>query len=411
MTPVTETRVGARTVLRAPGFRMLWLGQALSAVGDPIFPFAVAFLAIARGDSALGVGLVFGARALATTCVVLVGGVLADRFRRTHVMISADAVRLVALVGIVVTPGEVPPAVLAGLVFVVGLGEATFRPAYSALVPALVRPEETQAAYALTSLSVRVAAFAGPALAGVLVSTISARGALVVDAVTFAASIATLLAVREPPGAARPADNTRRSFLADVSDGFRAVAGRRWIAVEVAVGAVQVTIALGPWLVLLPVVSNDALGGSGAYATLLIAMAGGAVLGAVLGSRAKPARPGVVASLCLVPFTFSLIGIAAHWPLAVLVVLNVVAGAGTEIYGILWTTAVQRGVAPEVLGRVFAIDQLGSLALLPIGMVVTGALANAGTVTPILVVAAAVNLVTSVAPLVIPEVRTFGDRR
>jgi MFS family permease len=398
------------SVLRYANYRMLWLGQTLSAVGDPIFPFAVAYLAIRRGDNAIGVASVLGARALATTCVVLAGGVLADRFKRTRVMIFSDATRLIALVGIAMAPGNIPLAVLSVLVFVVGLGEATFRPAYSALVPSLVPEDRIQAANALTSLSLRTAGFVGPALAALLVSGISARGALLVDAATFGVSILTLLAVREPVVArTRDADESS-GVLTDVREGFRAVVSRRWLALEIGAGAVQITAALAPWLVLLPIVTNSALGGPGAYAALLVAMSGGSVLGAFLGGRIKTRLPGVVASVCLVPFTVALVGLAQLWPLPVLIVLHVAAGIGTEIYGVLWTTAIQRGIPAAVLGRVFALDQLGSLALLPVGMMFAGALAGRGSATPVLLVAALVNLVTALGPLVFPEVRVFRDR-
>jgi hypothetical protein len=80
-----------------------------------------------------------------------------------------------------------------------------------------------------------------------------------------------------------------------------------------------------------------------------------------------------------------------------------------EIYGVLWVSAVQLEFEPAVLGRVFAVDELGSKVLLPLGMVVVAALADARTSTVVLIVAAVVNVLTSVLPLVLRDVRIFAS--
>lgn len=409
MTSVLTT-TGRRSVLRHRQFRYLWLGQSLSALGDPVFPFAVAFLAIGRGEGVASVALVLAARALGTSCAVLVGGVLADRFRRTRIMLSADVVRVAALAAMVVVGDRTPLPVVSALVFVVGVGEAVFRPAYGAVVPSLVPSEDVQAANALTALVRRFAGFVGPAAASVLVVGLSPRGALAVDAATFLASIGSLLVVREPAAAREPADGgPRTGFGRDVRDGFRTVLARRWLALEIGVGAIQVACCLAPWLVLLPVVANRSLGGPGRYAAVLVAMSAGALVGAFVGGRVRVSRPGVVASLALLPFSAALLGLALSWPFAFVVALHVLAGLGTEIYLVLWYTAIQRGVPADQLGRVFAIDQLGSLALLPLAMAATGAVSDLAGIAATLVVAALINAATSVLPLFLADVRRFGE--
>lgn len=400
----------AAPILRNRNFRVLWFGQLLSAIGDPLFPFAVALLAIERGESFTGVGVVFAVRALASTVAVLAGGVFADRFQRKRVMIFCDAVRLVAILAIVIAAESTPLWILSGLVFIVGVGEAMFRPAYSALVPSLVERDQAQAANALTSLGRRLAGFLGPAMAGVLVLLVTVKGALLVDAATFGVSIASLCLVDEPrdvPTERKP----KSTLLADARDGFRAARRRRWLGIEIGVGAIQIAGALAPWLVLLPVLSQSSLGGPGAYAALLASMSAGAVLGAVVGGRLRTRDPGVVANLGLLPFSAALVGLALGWPMPVLILLHAASGFGTEIYGVLWVTAVQADVPSSLLGRIFAIDQLGSLALLPLAMVLAGAIATSGGAASLLIVAGVVNLLTCVVPLVFPDVRAFRELR
>ena len=153
-------------------------------------------------------------------------------------------------------------------------------------------------------------------------------------------------------------------MLADVREGFAAIVARRWIGIEILAGAVQVALSLAPWLVLLPVLANLQLGGSASYAALLSAMAAGTVIGAIVGGRVRTGVPGVVACLALLPFTAALAGLWAGVPLPALVVLHLLAGIGTEVYGVLWVSSLQADVPSAVLGRVFSIDQLGAMALL-----------------------------------------------
>src|SRR5262245_27892521 len=106
-----------RNALRRKGFGLLWAGQTLSALGDPIFPFAMAFWAIDNDQGASGVAIIFAARGIAVAFTVVFGGVLADRLRRKNVMIAADLLRMLAILGIVATSGYLSTSMAAALVF------------------------------------------------------------------------------------------------------------------------------------------------------------------------------------------------------------------------------------------------------------------------------------------------------
>jgi len=129
-----------RQALRNPDFRWLFTGQAVSAIGDQLFPVAVAVLVLQGGGGAGDLGLVLAARFGALVLFALLGGVWADRLPRVRVLVSADVLRLLAVLGLALAAASAPPVpVLAALTFLVGAGEAFFRPAYGALLPT-VRP-------------------------------------------------------------------------------------------------------------------------------------------------------------------------------------------------------------------------------------------------------------------------------
>lgn len=392
--------------LREHQFRLLWSGQAISSLGDPLFPFALAFLALDTGRGAAGVGVVFAARGLAGALATLVGGVLADRLPRRHLMIGADLMRAVLISVVALLPASSPGAVLAALVFLIGIGESVFRPAYSATLPATLPAGMLQLANSLTSVTLRTTSLLGPALAGLLVAVTGPRTALLVDAGTFLASIGTLLLMREP---AQTGPSVQRRLWPAALEGVAAVVTRPWIAIMTAAAFVQVALSVAPWVVLLPVVSQQRLGGSASYAAILVAFGLGGVGGGLIAGRLRTRTPGTVACLCLTPYALALAALGAGLPLPVVAGVHLVAGAGLEVYNVLWVTALQRDVPNELLGRVFAIDQVGTLALTPLAYLATAPAAQAFGAAPILLVGAVATIASTWLPLLHGGVRRFSS--
>ena len=89
---LTEGRLGA---LSERPFRLLWLGQTASFVGDSLVPVATVFAVIEIGGGASAIGLVLGTFTAARVALILVGGVWADRLPRRALMVGCDAVRAV----------------------------------------------------------------------------------------------------------------------------------------------------------------------------------------------------------------------------------------------------------------------------------------------------------------------------
>jgi MFS family permease len=86
-----------RSALRHRDFRWLWLGQSASSLGDQLSVVAIAALVIGAGHGASGLGLVLAGRSLALVLFMVAGGIVGDRAQRTHVMLAADAVRVLAV--------------------------------------------------------------------------------------------------------------------------------------------------------------------------------------------------------------------------------------------------------------------------------------------------------------------------
>ena len=182
-------------VLREREFRLLWLGQSASTIGDRLVFVALA-LYVTEIGTPTDVGLVLAAHAIPFVACLLLGGVWADRLPRHRVMLATDLIRAAmhALLAALIFTGAVEIWHIVVIEAVFGAAEAFFRPAFTGLVPQTVPEPMLQEANAATSVVQTVAEFAGPALATALVLGVGAGWAFALDAATFLVSAAFLVA-------------------------------------------------------------------------------------------------------------------------------------------------------------------------------------------------------------------------
>ena len=125
-------------VLRSePRFRLLFLGQLGSLIGDRVMLLALPFAVLSIDGSAGAVALVAAAQALPFLVLSLAGGVISDRGERRRVMIASDVLRAAvqAIAAVLLLAGAAHPASLAVLAAIYGAGSAFFEPAMTGLIP------------------------------------------------------------------------------------------------------------------------------------------------------------------------------------------------------------------------------------------------------------------------------------
>ncbi|HSR23119.1 MAG TPA: MFS transporter [Candidatus Eisenbacteria bacterium] len=385
-------------------FRLLWSGQALSAVGDAVVPVALALAVVQAGGGPSQLGLVLGAALVPRVLLLLVGGVWADRLPRQRVMLVADLVRAAtqAVIAGELLLGELRIAHLVPLAVVTGVASAFFAPASGALVPSTVSEGRRQAANALLGLSRNGAQVLGPALAGVLVATVGAGWAFALDSASFLVSAGTLALLRVPhvPAARRP-------FTAELAEGWVELRRHRWYWTNLLAHACW-NAAMATFWVLGPVVAVRELGGAGSWGAVATACAVGSTLGGALALRLRPPRPLLHANLALALAALPLALLAGPAPVVPLALAGAAALGGLAYMSALWETAVQRHVPPAALSRVVAYDWLVSLVVSPLAYVLVGpVVAAVGTRSTLLGAAALLGL-TSLGVLAVRDVRTLG---
>ena len=375
-------------------FRLLWTGQAVSAFGDGLFPIALAFAVLELTGSPEALGIVFTAVLVPRVVLVLAGGVWADRLPRQRVMLGADLLRCAtqAATAVVLLTGSGGLWTLVALAAVYGAGDAFFAPAVTGLVPETVQPSGIQQANALLSLTRSATFLAGPAVAGVLVAMVGPGWAFAVDAATFAVSAVFLARMRLPRAPRAP----RASFAAELRAGRREVTGRTWVWTSIAFFSIW-NVALGPLLVLGPLVAQKSLGGAASWGVIVACAGVGSLVGAAAALRLRPRRPLATGLLLFGACALEPALLARPFPTAVVAAAGAV-GFGAAAFGnALWFTALQEHIPSESISRVSAYDWLGSLVFKPAGYAVVGLLVAALGTRSTLLLSAAVIAVASVA--------------
>jgi MFS family permease len=269
-------------VLRNRDFGLLWLGQAVSLVGDGIYLVATAWLVLDISNEPGALALVGVAWTLPMVASLLISGVLSDRFERRRLLIAADLLRFAAI-GAIAALALADAAELwqvIALVIVYGVGQALFQPAFSAIVPDIVPREQWLQANAVRELMEPLGLrFAGPALGGLMIAVLGVGAAFVVDAATFAVSaVAVGLMSRQPP-----AREESGSIRRDLADGFAYVRAHAWLWATLAGAALFLLLTYGPFEVLLPYIIKNELGGDAATFGAVLAVGGlGSMAAAVI---------------------------------------------------------------------------------------------------------------------------------
>ncbi|MQA88387.1 MAG: MFS transporter [Streptosporangiales bacterium] len=354
-----------RDVFAVGEFRALFAAHLLSLFGDQLAKIAVAVLVFSHTDSALLSAAAFGIGYLPWAVGGPLLSALSDRYPRRTVMVTCDLARA-ALVGALAVPG-IPVPVLIAVLFVAALFTPPFQAARSATLPEVLDGDTYVVGQGLSTLSMQLAQVLGFAAGGVLVAVVTARGAILVDAVTFAVSallVRAFVADRRPPAAARSS-----SWHSDVRDGFRLVFGDQVLRTYLLlawVGAAAVTAPEG----LMVTYAAHRHGGPATVGVLLAAMPLGMVVGAVLYGRFTPPwrRRRLIRPMAF-GATLALLPVWMDPPLATVLALLVLAGFGSAYVIVLNAMFVQtvpathRGRAHGVAAAGLMIGQGGGTAL------------------------------------------------
>jgi len=355
-----------------PNFRLLWLAQVVSEMGDWFYSLAVYSLLLElTHNKAQSVGLAVVLQVLPHTFIAPATGVINDRVNRKAIMIGADIARFVIVLGMLAVRTPAMVWLAYPLLLLETVGAAFFEPARSASVPNIVAEDDILTANALGSITWSFCLAVGASLGGVVAAFLGRDAVFVLNAFSFLGSawLIARMRFREPHAEGLPP--LRRRDLVDFSpviEGARYIRSdaRRFATVFVK-GGIGV---LGANNVVLPLMGQrvfadtfhtlDPARGAVLGMSLLMGARGvGALLGPLVagvwaGDDHSRLRSGILAGFVLAAAGYLLLGLSGSLTLAVLAVVLAHSGASTN--WVFSTTLLQLCTADRFRGRVFAAD-------------------------------------------------------
>jgi len=382
-------------VFANPRVRNIQLAGVGSTLGTWAYAVALPVYAYHAGG-ARAVGLLFFARFVLAALAAPWLGVLADRWSRRQLMLSADLVRCAIFAGMTAVASAGGSAyVVYTLAVLSTIVSGAYAPAQAALMPSLVdSPDELTAANLVGNTISSVGMFAGPAIGGILLALSGPPAVFALNGALFVwSAVFVLLVPRDRP----PQRSERPRFLPELKEGFATVLRRPALRVIIGLSTAQTTVegAVEVLLVVLAIRLLDS--GNAGVGWLNTAMGIGSVLGAlVVAALAARRRLAGGFALGLLLWGVPIAAAAALSTLAPALVLFAAVGTGAILCQVNSVTLLQRSAENEVLGRVFAVLESLMLASMALGSLLAaglvswlgprGAIVATGAFLPILLV-------------------------
>lgn len=314
-------------------------------------------------------------------------GVLIDRWNRKTIMIVSDLF-IAAVAGVLAVVGlfgEIPVAGVLAVLGIRSIGTAFYTPSLSAVTPLIV-PGEKLTKYAgysqsLTSISLIIS----PAIAAVLYASWTLPQIISIDIIGAAIASVTVAVTRIPELKAENAKPGKPHFWSELKEGIKALWEQKGLFYMMWISVVFMIVFM-PINALFPLMSLDYFGGTTVHASVAESvfavgmLAGGLLLGATGGFKNRVVS--FMLAILLMGAMVLVSGALPPWGFVGFAVCCGVMGITVPFFGGVGTALYQERIAPEYLGRVFALNtSLMSLAM-PIGLVFSGLFADKVGVAP-----------------------------
>jgi len=378
----TAARSRYRDALRHRDLRLLIASFVIDQIGSWSYIVVISVYIFERTHSTQWLAGAGVCRWLPGLLLASYGGVIADRYERTTVLIVSAVVSAVLMSGIaVVVAAGGPVGLILALLALSAVALVPYLPAAGALTPEIVGEKDLAAANSIFSALENLVVVVGPGIGGLLLLTGQPVVAVAINAASFAisAGIIARLRVRSRGGA------TDGNALKQWAAGLKAL-GAQPVALAIILFCALDSAVYGASTVLYVPLSVRLGTGPNGYSYLLAGAALGGVLGAGLANRLSGTSrlaPVMMGALCLQALPF-LATVPVRWP-ALACALQVVSGAGMVIVDVLAITSLQRDMPRDVLSRVLGVFETLVLGGILLGSLAAGVLLAHADVTVVLI--------------------------
>lgn len=384
-------------------FRYLFFGRLFTVLGNGIAPIALAFAVLDIGGSASDLGIVVASRSLCNVLFLLVGGVVADRYSRSRVLVSSAVVAAVsqAIVAWSVLDGSATVISLTLLGALNGAAAGIALPASSALVPQVVPATDLRQANALIQLGIYGGTVMGASMGGIITSAVGPGWGLAIDALGFAVSAPLYFLIRVKSNKAAASQG---NILLDIKEGWAEFAGRSWIWSIVLQFAI-INVAFNGIVVVLGPMIADASFGRARWGIIVAAHSAGLIAGSFLAMKWHPRRDLFIGAMLAGLYALPIFMLSQNASAALLIVGFFIAGMSLGLFGVTWAHSLQTHIPPDKLARVYAYDAMGSFIAIPFGQLVAGPLATHFGMSAVLLMSALAVVMATAGVGLVPAIR------
>jgi MFS family permease len=383
---------------RHHNFRLFWVGQLISLVGTWMQTIAQSWLIFQLTNDPIALGLLAVVQFAPVLVLGLFGGVVADAFpKRNALLVTQTAALVLALVlGLLVLTRTVQVwevFVLAGLL---GIVSAFDMPIRQSFVVEMVGRGDIVNAVALNSALFNATRIVGPAIAGLLITTVGIAACFLINAASYVAVLFSLFLIHGEDLLAPPVSalqRTWKSVVGQLAEGLRYVRDTPSIRLAVIVLGLVSTAAIN-FGVVLPLLAQNVLGGGAETFGFLSSATGlGSLVGAlVLAFGPPPTMRRALAGATAIGLAMFALAISRSLPVSLL--LMAVAGWGMISMGATINTMIQLTTPDHLRGRVMSVYTTVFVGSTPFGGLISGAIASAFGTPAVFLVAGVVSLLT-----------------
>ncbi|NJP15513.1 MFS transporter [Streptomyces thermoviolaceus subsp. thermoviolaceus] len=380
--------------LKIRNYRLFFLGQVVSNTGTWMQRIAQDWLVLSLTGSSAAVGITTALQFLPMLLFGLYGGVLVDRLPKRPTLLCTQSVMALtglALAGLTLS-GHVQVWHVYLAAFVMGLATVLDNPARQTFVSEMVGPQQLQNAVSLNSANFQSARLIGPAVAGVMITSVGTGWAFLVNGLSFAAPITGLLLMR-----ARELHVVERAprGKGQLREGLRYVAGHPNLLWPIVLVGFIGTFGFN-FPVWLSAYADDVFhAGAGAYSLFNTVMAVGSLAGALLAARRGTARLRLLIAAAAAFGALEIVAAVApeYWLFALLMAPIGVFGLTVNVTA---NTTVQMGTAPAMRGRVMSLFMMVFVGGTPLGAPLVGWMTDTWGARAGFAVGGAISLVAAV---------------
>lgn len=396
-------------------FFTIWTGQALSQFSSSVLQFAIVWYLTDKTGSALALAAAMMMGFLPQGILGPFIGVFIDRYSRKKIMIFSDLLISAASSVLVFAGflGSLTTELILVILMLRSIGTAFHTPCLQAVTPQIVPPEQLTKCAGYSQALESVSQILSPVVAAVLYNIWSLSGIISLDVIGALAAVGTLT-FAVIPELKKDENNGKVQVLRETKEGFRILLQNKGMLSLVLIGSLY-TLALMPTSALFPLMSMSYFEGTSTNASIVeVVFSIGLLSGSLVLSKwggTKNRVYTIVASFLLMSFSLFISGslMPGHFP--AFVVCAWLMGVSGPFYWGMYTPLLQSKFEAKYLGRVLSLSSSIRLLSGPLGLSVSGILAEKFGVEKWFLIAGALVLLAAFLCLTIPSVRHCDDSR